>query len=407
MLRILFIDFNSYFASVEQQLRPELRGKPVAVVPVRTDSTCCIAASYEAKRFGVKTGTRVGDAKRMCPGLRIVDARHVQYVRFHNELLELIDTLIPVEKVMSIDEMACTLIPKFRERSIASSLAAKIKSEIATKIGECMKCSIGIAPNIFLAKTASDMKKPDGLVVIDEQDLPHCLHDLQLRDLSGIGEQMEKRLRGKGINSVRELCALDRREMRVAWGSIEGERYFEKLRGAVLPEEEVRHRTISQSHVLAPKLRNESDAYAVLSRLLQKAMTRLRHEEFLTGEFVVSVKYTDGQQWGDSVTMQETDDTMELLRTLEALWLRRPKGVRKPLYVGLVLARLVHQGNYTPQLFQAPAKRQESLNKALDALNERFGKQTVYFGSAHEVLDSAPMRIAFNRIPDLELEGDE
>jgi DNA polymerase-4 len=136
-------------------------------------------------------------------------------------------------------------------------------------------------------------------------------------------------------------------------------------------------------------------------------MMRLRHEEWLSGELVISVKYASGERWGDSLTLQETDDTMELLRIMEQLWHRRPRGLKKPFYVGLVLAKLVHRGNHTPQLFQAPAKRQKSLNKALDALNERFGKHAVYFGSAHEALDSAPMRIAFNRIPNLDLEGDE
>ncbi|MDR1304239.1 MAG: hypothetical protein LBK76_03350 [Verrucomicrobiales bacterium] len=407
MLRVLFVDFNSYFASVEQQLRPELRGKPVAVVPVRTDTTCCIAASYEAKAFGVKTGTNVGEARRRCPGLRIVEARHGHYVRFHNTLVELVDSLLPVEQVLSIDEMAGMLLPKFRAPEAARALAVRIKREIAARVGECLQCSIGIAPNVFLAKTASDMQKPDGLVVIEERDLPQCLYGLELRDLSGIGPRMEQRLRSRGINSVPELCALDRREMRGAWGSIEGERYFEALRGAVLPERETQHRSISQSHVLAPNLRNDRDAYAVLSRLLQKATRRLRHEEMLCGELIVSIKYSGGQKWGEALTMQETDDTLELLRALEQLWRRRPRMGDGPLYVGLVLARLVCRGNYTPQLFQAPVRRQESLNRALDTLNERFGRQAVYFGSAHEALDSAPMRIAFNRIPDLDWEGDD
>ncbi|MGH8454185.1 MAG: DNA polymerase, partial [Nevskiales bacterium] len=115
MLRALYIDFNSYFASVEQQDRPELRGKPVAVLPVMTDSTCCIAASYEAKRFGIKTGTNVGEAKRLCPGLVCVQARHELYVEYHQAILKVIDTCIPVDEVRSIDEMACSLTGSWRQ----------------------------------------------------------------------------------------------------------------------------------------------------------------------------------------------------------------------------------------------------------------------------------------------------
>ncbi|MDR1190351.1 MAG: hypothetical protein LBK60_01630 [Verrucomicrobiales bacterium] len=382
MLRVLLVDFNSYFASVEQQLRPELRGQPVAVVPVRTDSTCCIAASYEAKAFGVRTGTNVGEAKRLCPGLRIVDARHGRYAEFHERLVTVVDELAPVAQVLSIDEMACALLPRFRAPEAARGLARAIKRAVAEKVGGCLRCSIGIAPNVFLAKTASDMQKPNGLVVIEERDLPECLYRLELRDLSGIGPRMEERLRGRGINSVRELCALDRRGLRVAWGGVEGERLFEALRGAVTPERETRHHSVSQSHVLPPALRNEADAYAVLSRLLQKAAGRLRGEEWVCGELAVRVRYAGGREWGEALTLQETDDTLELLRALEQLWARRARGAGRPFYVGVVLARLVRQGNYTPQLFQAPARRQESLNKALDALTERFGKSAVYFGSA-------------------------
>src|SRR5215472_18349819 len=101
----LHIDLNSFFASVEQQLHPEYRGKPLAVVPVMADTTCCIAASYEAKAFGVKTGTQVGEAKRMCRGIELVEARHELYVKYHNKIVTAVETCVPVTSVMSIDEM--------------------------------------------------------------------------------------------------------------------------------------------------------------------------------------------------------------------------------------------------------------------------------------------------------------
>src|SRR5277367_3316345 len=115
-LRWPYVDFNSYFASVEQQLDPRLRGKPVAVVPVETDATCAIAASYEAKAFGVKTGTMIYEAKKMCPGLICVLGKHEHYVEFHERILDEIDHHIPVTDVCSIDEMACSLMNN--ERSL-------------------------------------------------------------------------------------------------------------------------------------------------------------------------------------------------------------------------------------------------------------------------------------------------
>ena len=107
----LFLDMNSFFASAEQHLQPALRGKPVAVVPTMTDRTCCIAVSYEARPYGIKTGTNVGEARRRCPGLRVVAGRHEDYVRIHHQIIAAVETVLPVTKVCSIDEMVCQLSP--------------------------------------------------------------------------------------------------------------------------------------------------------------------------------------------------------------------------------------------------------------------------------------------------------
>src|SRR5271155_6037003 len=156
-LRWLYVDFNSYFASVEQQLRPELRGKPIAVVAVETDSTCAIAASYEAKAVGVKTGTMIHEAKRLCPGLICVLARHERYVEFHHGLIEEIERHIPVTAVCSIDEVACRLMDNEISVERSTEIAQSIKRGIAKTIGPYMRCSIGIAPNRYLAKVGTEL----------------------------------------------------------------------------------------------------------------------------------------------------------------------------------------------------------------------------------------------------------
>ncbi|MCE9610436.1 MAG: hypothetical protein K8R23_09605 [Chthoniobacter sp.] len=402
----LFVDFNSYFASVEQHLNPRLRGKPVAVVPMNVDSTCAIAASYEAKKFGVKTGTRVSDAKRMCPGLRIIEARHEAYVEWHHALLRAIDSCIEVRKenVMSIDEVACELTGRLRERAAALELARRIKTVIARDVGECLRSSIGISTNVFLAKTASDMQKPDGLMVIEKDELPSVLHGLALRDLCGIGWNMEDRLHAIGIHTVEQLCAAPKHTLHAAWRGIEGERMFELLRGNSVPRPSAQHSSLGHSHVLPPEERHEAGARAVLHRLLQKAAMRLRHNGWLAGGLTLSLKYPRGSRWGDELVFRETSDTMEFIHALQTLWERRPQGLA-PLAVGVTLSHLTTAENVTPALFPESRPR-EKLDRALDALNKRYGKQAVYFAGAHTALKSAPMRIAFNRIPDLETEGD-
>ena len=126
---------------------PQLRGKPIAIVQVIADTTSCIAASYEAKKYGVKTGTLVKEAKKICPGIIIVLARHPVYISYHHKLIKAVDSCLPVEKVLSIDEMLCSLMGKEQKKENAIELALKIKDTIAEQAGEYMKCSIGIAPN--------------------------------------------------------------------------------------------------------------------------------------------------------------------------------------------------------------------------------------------------------------------
>src|ERR1700728_2372627 len=159
-LRWLFLDLNSYFASVEQELRPELRGRPVAVVPVMADTTCAIAASYEAKAFGVRTGTQIGEAKRMCPGLVLVEARHEVYVDYHNRIVEAVERCVPVAAVMSIDEIAASLMGREQPLIAALDLARRVKESIREHAGATLRCSVGLAPNRYLSKIASDMEKP-------------------------------------------------------------------------------------------------------------------------------------------------------------------------------------------------------------------------------------------------------
>ncbi|MGH8274839.1 MAG: Y-family DNA polymerase, partial [Gammaproteobacteria bacterium] len=285
-LRSLFLDFDAYFASVEQQLRPELRGRPVAVVPVMADTTCCIAASYPAKRYGIKTGTQVGEARRLCPDLALVEARHEAYVEYHHRLVRAVEQCIPVDEVASIDEMACTLTGSWREPARALAVARAVKRAVA-EVGEAIGCSIGIAPNRFLAKLASKMDKPDGLKIICAEELPDVLYGFELADVTGVGRRMRARLERAGIVSVEALCAASEAELRRIWRGIGGALMHRALRGAPVSVHASERASIGHSHVLPPDKRDAADARAVLHRLLQKAAWRLRDADYAAGGLVL------------------------------------------------------------------------------------------------------------------------
>ncbi|MFN3841768.1 MAG: hypothetical protein ACK4RW_00700 [Rehaibacterium terrae] len=398
-LRSLFVDFNSYFASVEQQDDPALRGRPVGVVPVLAESTCCIAASIEAKRHGVKTGTLVREARRLCPDIAIVPARPARYVHYHHALLAAIERCIPIHKVGSIDEVACTLLGSQRRRERAVALAREIKASVA-EVGEWLRCSIGIAPNAFLAKTASDMQKPDGLVVLEAVDLPQALYRLALNDLCGIGPAMEARLRAAGITTVERLCAAPRHELRRIWGGIEGERFHARLHGEEVEDAPTRRGSIGHSHVLPPELRGTAGANAVLKKLLQKAAMRLRGENLLAGALQVKVKYVGADPWEAAVEFDHCDDTRALLHRLGELIARR-RDRRPVLAVGVTLLRLIERSQSSGSLFgQQDEAEARALNAVIDRINEKYGLNKIYFGGAQDALTAAPMRIPFNRIPD-------
>ena len=398
-VRYLFVDFNSYFASVEQQERPELRGKPLAVVPVLADTTSCIAASYEAKKHGVRTGTKVGEAKRLCPGLVIVKARPSVYVEYHHRLIAAVESCIPVHKVLSIDEMACELTGSQQNRVAALALARKVKETVASTVGTELRSSIGIAPTLYLSKTASDMQKPDGCVVIERSDLPECLYKLDLNDLTGIGRKMKPRLEEQGIRTVRQLCQADKELLRKVWGGVEGDRMHARLRGEATYDPPARTSTIGHSHVLPPSERDPASAVAVLHRLLQKASMRLRKDSYQAGGMQLAVRFLGSERWGETMSFAATSDTLKLTAAMLKLWHKRPEAKRAPLSVGVTLIHLTQEKDQTLPLFERDAKV-SAFHAAIDTLNARYGKNTVYFGGAHTALDSAPARIAFTHIPD-------
>ncbi len=403
-LHTLYVDLNSFFASVEQQLRPELRGRAVGVLPVMADTTCCIAASIDAKRFGIRTGTPVWQARKLCRNIVFVQARPATYVEIHHRIVAAVESCTPVGEVLSIDEMACELMGREREEAQAIALGKRIKQAIYTQVGEVLHSSVGIGPNRFLAKTASNMQKPNGLVVIRRQDLPHCLYGLKLSALNGIGRAMEARLNTLGIHTVEQLCAARKSTLKLAWNGIEGERYHARLRGAVLPSLPSQRASLGHSHVLPPHRRDAPSAQAVLYRLLHKAAMRLRHYQYCAGALTLHLDYLDTtrhpSRWYEQIRFSPHADTFKFNEAFVYLWQRRPPHTNPILKVGITFTELAARVHTTRNLFD-PADHHARLHATLDHINQRYGPNTLHFGGAHKGLGTAPMRIAFSHVPEL------
>lgn len=412
-LRWLFIDLNSYFASVEQQMDPDLRGRPVVVRPAPSEHTCAIAASYEAKAFGVSTGMRISDARRACKALAVVEARPDVYVTVHKRIMAEIDRHLPIWKVCSIDEAACQLVGPQRLEGEAVALARRVKAGIQDNVGECLRSSVGLAPSRLLAKTACGMKKPDGLTVLRIGELPGPLLDLPLRKFPGIGSRMEARLTAAGIHTTQQFWDLTARSARHLWGSIEGERLWRGLHGedSVEPVDAPRA-SISHGHVLAGALRSPERARVVARRLVVKCGARLRRMEMTGGALSLFVDLEeDARRRHFKAALERrftpTHDTFALLAPLDAMWreLAGELGQRRIRYVGVAVTRLGPAGAAAPDLFGWSAEGEQNprslkLSRALDVLNTRFGKDTVSIGPNPGLPDFVGAKIAFNRIPE-------
>ncbi|MBJ6120621.1 type VI secretion protein ImpB [Sphingomonas mollis] len=415
-LRWLFLDLNSYFASVEQQLQPSLRGRPVLVAPVGSDTTVAIAASIEAKRYGIGTGTPVWRAKELCPQVIVTPARHERYVEFHDAIIAEVERHIPITRVCSIDEVACRLLDNENGRDAAVALAGRIKAGITGRVGERLTSSIGIAPNRLLAKLASDLRKPDGLVVFEQGDLPHALFDLRLRDIAGIGEKMERRLARDGVNDIRQLCDRRPRDAGMAWGGTDGDRLWYLLHGVDLPDRPTRSRTVGHSHVLSPRHRGVEPARLTARRLALKAASRLRRKGYRARLLMLHARFEDDKSsWRTSIKLPATQDSFVVLHHLDTLFPRlhaaassRPGGFRLRL-VGVTLAEIEPVAAEQGSLFAfldpddplARETRGLALSRAMDRINQRWGRNAVSVGPLNGGrLDRIGTRIAFGRIPE-------
>ena len=396
----LFLDLNAFFASCEQQETPALRGKPIIVVQTPAETAVAIAASYVAKAFGIKTGTLVREARRLCPEVIPVQANHRLYSEYHERILKAVDTCLPIEKVMSIDEMACRLMGTERQVPVARELALKVKRALREQVGECLTCSIGLAPNVFLGKVGSDLQKPDGLVVITHENLPEVLLGLELQEVYGIGERMEQRLRRAGISTVAELWQASPFQLRRVWGGINGLLFHQMLHGVdIQPPSSRFASSMGHKHVLEPQLRTRDGAANFARHLLTKAAERLRRGDYYCPRLGLHLSWVgDLGGWWDEMSFNETRDTGFLLACLDQLWPRVPS--YKPLSVGVVLLDLVPASAHQPDLFDEANKRRQKLSPMIDRINDRYGRCAIGFGLLPPDVRAFKGHAAFHRVPE-------
>ena len=382
----LYIDFDGFFAACEEQADHRLQGRPLGVIPFAgAVHSCVIAANTMAKRAGVTTGMAIADARRRCPGIALVPQQPDLYTRIHHRIVAAVLDVLPIDAVCSIDEFAATVEP----RDIPAALTHQITQRLRDAVGDHITCSIGYAPNRWLAKIAADLDKPDGLTVLHPRDLPGRLLTLDLEDVPGVATRMRTRLARGGLTSVEDLWQADPLQLRAAWGSVTGVRLWYALHGYAVAPPRTQRRSIGHGRVLPPGQRQASAARIVARQLVVKAARRMRREGYLAQRLTLSVDCLDAPYWTAAVAIAAANDDRAGLEALAGLW--AALGEARPQ---VTLFRLtVSFDRFRPtdavQLelpWRAPDARSRvvRLTAAVDAINSRYGRTRIGYGQCGE-----------------------
>lgn len=406
----LYLDFDGFFASVEQQARPALRGKPVGIVPFSgTTHTCIIACSKEAKARGIKNVMNVSDAKRLCPELILQPQSPDLYRRAHNALLAEINSIIPISAVKSIDELCCKLDKKDIKNPYKTAM--DIKVALAQGVGKYITCSIGFAANRHLAKIACKIDKPNGVTVWHPNQMPAPLLDLPFDDIPGIGSRMEQRLLKAGIYSIKKLMDTEPKQMRKLWRNVTGERLWYALHGYEIQASKSERNMYGHGRVLPPALRNFIDAKNCSRLLLVKAARRMRRANFNAGILYIWMGLTKGYKkgnysWSSSHKLYAANDDQACLKALDTLWekakIQVPSSM-KIMRIGVTLADLTPANSRQLDIFiddDFERQKWKKVTTTVDNLNSRYGKSLITMGP-WELPAGGNLggKISFTRIP--------
>ncbi len=390
---ILHVDMDAFFASVEQLDRPELRGKPVIVGGRAEDRGVVAAASYEARRFGVHSAMPMARAVRLCPQAIRVRGRMERYAEVSRAVFAVFQRFTPLVEGLSVDEAFLDITGSQRLFGPAPAIARSIKDAVRDATG--LTASAGLAPTKFLAKIASDLEKPDGLVVIPADAVEARLHPLPIEKLWGVGARMAERLHRLGIHTVGDAAQWPQADLEERFGQA-GAHLAHLSRGEDTRAVETVSETksVSHEHTFAEDVEDADALVSVLRALADKVAARLRRKE-LEGRVVqIKVRYDDFS----TVTRRQALPAPSalaatMIATGERLLRDRTEAGSRPVrLVGIGMAELTSAvGAVQSSLFdEAAHRRTDRLERAADAIRDRMGEQALRRGSQLERPDETP-----------------
>lgn len=379
---LIHLDMNSYFATMEQQAYPSLRGKPVGVAGKgRGERTVVVGASMEAKKFGLYSGISSWEALKLCPGLILVQADYDRYIFTSKRIFSLLERFSPTVDVFSIDE-AFLELPNSVDWVTAEKIAKQIKKLIRTQVGDWLTCSIGISYGKTLAKLGSELQKPDGLTVIRPENFTELAQKIPVEKLCGVGWRIRPRLNQMGITTIGELGAAPKAILSQTFGDFTGN-WLHRIGNGLddnilrsfreLPQE----KSVGHSYTLPRDVTSIDDAKKVLLLLAERVGVRLRRKNLIGRTVSVYIRFSDRTGWGQRHTQKEfVLDGYQIYTAGEKLlrYLPRDKAIR---LVAITISDLSKQTETTRPLFETD-RRHEQLVRAIDRVNNRYGEFTIH-----------------------------
>ena len=373
---ILHADLDAFYASVEQRDDPRLRGRPVIV-----GAGVVLAASYEAKAHGVRTAMGVAQARRVCPRAVVVAPRMSAYSEASKAVFDLFEQMAPLVEGLSIDEAFLDVRGLARILGTPIEIAVRLRAEIRSQVG--LPITVGVARTKFLAKVASAVAKPDGLLVVSPGDELGFLHPLPVERLWGVGRVTAQKLRDRGVTTVGEVAALSETTLVLILGRASG-RHLHALAHNRDPrpvQGRRRRRSIGAQHALGQRPRPPAELATVLIGLVDRVARRLRAAARSCRTVVLRLRYADYSRATRSYTLAEpTSQTHTILQTASGLLtMSMPVIERRGLtLIGIALANLADQG---PVQLALPFDRARELDAAVDRVRDRFGSAAITRGA--------------------------
>ncbi len=374
------VDMDAFFASVEQKDNPALRGKPIAVTGAG-ERTVVTTSSYEARAFGVKTGMTVREARKLCPHIILVIGDNRKYARICSRLEEICLRFSPDIEIYSIDEVFLDITGSHHLFGGPESCARTIKETVRNELG--ITCTVGMGPNILIAKLASDLAKPDGLQWVKEEAMADLLENLPVKKLWGIGAHTEEKLRAMRIRTCGELGRASGSLLTRRFGVL-GERLKAMGCGRLdrpLEAATVEPKSIGHSTTLPRDIWKREELTSCLLRLAERVGRRARRYGYRGRRITLTVRYGDFETFARQATLPAgTNDTGEIYRTalsiLDAINLK--SSVR---LLGIALSSIGREGHQMPLFEDGSRKKKAAVNRAVDEVNDRFGEHTITYAA--------------------------